>query len=185
MSKFLITIALISFCGCRNTPPKLAIKKQEQLNISFYPPFVIPCLLFNLKMEKDSGEVTYYVAEPRNPLTGMPPKTIVYDSIIIKVSGETYLKFAETIHEIDYKNYKIEEMDTYSYDGLNPSFQYISVSADTSRVNFESIKRRDAKVAYKLIYSFFEFTEILFKNDKKQKTYLKHFETYFDYKINE
>jgi hypothetical protein len=183
MNRLLISIVLVSFSGCRNTSPQLAIRKQEQLEMKFAPSF-IPFLMFNLTMEKDSGEVTYYTLRPRNPLTGVPTKTIVYDSITLKVGGETYLKFAKTIRELDYKNYKDgtragEEM----LDGLYAHFQYISASSDTTKLSFQSSNRKDTKIAYELIDGFFEFAETVFKENKTRLEYIGQLKKYFDYKL--
>jgi hypothetical protein len=166
----LVILLFLSLMGCKNTPPKLKEKKQEQFKM--IAASANPFLVFTLNMEKDSGEVTYYVLTPRNPLTNKPPQTIVYDTTTFKVGGEPYLVFAKKIRAFDYKKYTIGEQDTYGYDGINPYFYYVSTSNDTNSVNFESIKRRKPKLANELIDAFFVFTNSIFKGNKTRLDYL-------------
>jgi hypothetical protein len=168
----LVLLLFLSFMGCKNTPPKLEVKKQEQFKAVFTPESPIRLLIFTLNMEKDSGEITYYALTPRNRLTNTPPQTIVYDTTTFKIGGEPYWAFVKKIREFDYKKYEIGEQDTYGYDGINPSFYYVSTSNDSSSVNFESIKRRKPKVANELIDAFFAFTDSIFEGNKTRMDYL-------------
>jgi hypothetical protein len=185
MKKLLVSVFFLSLLGCKNASIKVEEKKQEQFKMAFSPSF-IPSLTFNLKMEKDSGEVTYYVARYRNLLTNIPTKTIVYDSVTLKVGGASYLKFAKIIRELDYKNYKGgEKEDEAMIDGLFAYFQYISISADTTKLRFQSCKREEAKVAYELIDGFFEFGNTIFKDNKTRLDYLDKLKQFFDYNLSE
>ena len=158
MKKLVIGVLFLSLLGCKNTPLKIEEKKQEQFKIMFSPSF-IPALMFNLKMEKDSGEVTYCVFRSRNPFTNVPPQRIVYDSTTLKVGGEAYLKFIKIIRELDYKNYKSGKKEGETMiDGLSAHFQYISITADTIKMDFLSSNRKETKVAYELIDGFFQFS---------------------------
>jgi hypothetical protein len=109
----------------------------QQLKLTFHPSFH-PSLDFTLKMDKDTGVVSYRLYDPTNPLMNAP-FAVGFDALTLAVGGKTYLNFAEIIRSFTFKDYKSRPKEgMIVIDGIKTSTQYISSAVDTGMLELKS-----------------------------------------------
>jgi hypothetical protein len=172
----LATLLFLGTLSCNSSKSKE--QKHEQLTLRFHPSFTYN-LDFTLNIEEDKGEIIYHVYHPRNPATGIPEKTVEYDSLKFVVSGSDYIQFIETIRSIKIQGHKSLKKEG-GIDGIITYVQYISKSLDTTQFDFWSPLRANYPLEYQVLDAFFDFTEKVF-TDKKQLDYLEKLKEYFEY----
>jgi hypothetical protein len=178
MLRLLIVLFIMSFFSCKKI--ETAKKPIEQLQLDFHPSFH-PYLDFKLTISNSVGILDYKTYRKRNPATGIPEKSEVYDSFRISVRDSNYLKFINTIRSLNFKHKSLKQD---GLDGIMVYVKYISTVPDTSQFEFWSPNRTQFELEYKLLDAFFEFSEKTFI-EPKQAMYFYELKRYFDYNPSE